>query len=247
MAGQSGNWKFRPGRVPSVAVLVLLPVLVSLGIWQLQRAEHKRDMFQDFETGAQTISVAGSSLLATLARLPRYQRIELAGRYESGRQFLLDNMTSDGVAGYHVLTPFAVDDAGARVLVNRGWIPRDFGTAILPNVAVGESERRVAGRIKRLPRPGLELSAADGALPEWPRVVQFPTMGELVDGLGVELAPRMVLLDPAAADGFIRDWQPTEFGPERHVGYAVQWFALAATLLIIYLALNLKRNGNDGR
>ncbi|MGD2032747.1 MAG: SURF1 family protein, partial [Gammaproteobacteria bacterium] len=58
---------------------------------------------------------------------------------------------------------------------------------------------------------------------------------------------RIVLLDASAEDGYLRNWAPTEFGPERHYGYALQWFALAATLVIIYVVLNVKRSGNDRR
>jgi surfeit locus 1 family protein len=171
----------------------------------------------------------------------------LSGHYLSDRQFLLDNMTDGGSAGYQVLTPFVPEGSDTWVLVNRGWIPKKFGTTLLPDVEVSESDRRVAGRITRLPRPGLELAGDPQAGPEWPRVTQFPTIEELAEALGADLAQRMVLLEPSAADGFLRKWNPVEFGPERHLGYAFQWFALAATLLIIYVGLNLKRSGNGGR
>jgi len=49
-----------------------------------------------------------------------------------------------------------------------------------------------------------------------------------------------VLLDPAAPDGYRRNWRPSDFGPERHIGYAFQWFALAVTLVILYLAWSFR-------
>jgi surfeit locus 1 family protein len=49
------------------------------------------------------------------------------------------------------------------------------------------------------------------------------------------------LLDPAEPDGYARHWAPPGFPPIRHIGYAVQWFALAAALLVIYLIMNIKR------
>jgi surfeit locus 1 family protein len=133
------------------------------------------------------------------------------------------------------------------VLVNRGWIPKAFGTSLLPDIRVSGQSRRIRGRITRLPRPGLELAGEAGPLPEWPRAVQFPVMEELAQALGEPLAARMVLLDEAEDDGYVRDWSPVELGPERHVGYALQWFAMSVTVLIIYLALNLKRIEDDGR
>jgi surfeit locus 1 family protein len=247
LAGRRGYWRFSPGRVPTVAVIVLLPILVWLGIWQLQRAEYKEVLAEDFAAGSETVFIDGPTLMSTLEKLARFQHVSLTGRYASDRQFLLDNMTDGGAAGYHVLTPFLAEGSDTWILVNRGWIPKSFGTSLLPDVAVNESNRRVAGRISRLPRPGLELEADSGGVPEWPRVVQFPTAAELAQTLGTAVPGRILLLDASAEDGYLRSWAPTEFGPERHYGYALQWFALAATLIIIYLALNLKRSGNDGR
>ena len=245
MAFMAGNWRFRPGRAPTLAVIVLCPLLASLGFWQLDRAAQKRQLAEGFASGSEAVSLAGASIGEDMAKLPRYQRVVTSGSYE-GRQFLLDNMTHDGMAGYQVLTPFRVEGSDVRVLVNRGWIPKAFGTSLLPDVRIGEESRRIRGRITRLPRPGLELTTDTRPLPEWPRVVQFPVMAELAEALGEPLAPRMLLLDAGESDGFVREWSPLEFGPERHVGYAMQWFAMSATVLIIYVALNLKRIDDDG-
>jgi len=242
-----GNWRFRPGRVPTLAVFLLCPLLALLGFWQLDRAEQKRQLQDAFDSGAETVVLEAASADQSIAELPRYQRVVMEGHYESGRQFLLDNMTHDGMAGYQVLTPFAPDGGDTRVIVNRGWIPKAFGTSLLPDVDVDENRRRVSGRITRLPRPGLELAAGAPALPEWPRVVQFPVMDELAGSLEAPLAARMLLLDAAEADGFVRDWRPVEFGPERHLAYAAQWFAMSATVMIIYVALNLSRSEDGGR
>jgi surfeit locus 1 family protein len=56
----------------------------------------------------------------------------------------------------------------------------------------------------------------------------------------------IVLLDQTEPFGFERIRQRNEFGPERHVGYAVQWFGLALTVLIIYFVVNFKRRSVDG-
>jgi len=70
-------------------------------------------------------------------------------------------------------------------------------------------------------------------------------MEELAQHLQRELAPVSVLLDAGAEDGYLRRWRPIEFGPDRHIGYAVQWFALALTLLIIYIVVNFRRSKDD--
>jgi len=64
-------------------------------------------------------------------RLPRYQHIEAGGRYDEGRQILIDNMVNDGRAGYFVITPFALT-GGGWLLVNRGWVPLGASRAVRP-------------------------------------------------------------------------------------------------------------------
>jgi len=226
--------RFRPGLPATVFTAFFLPVLLSLGSWQLGRAEEKRRMFADFEAGSGA-AVALADHPEGLAELTRYARVEAQGSYLPQRQFLLDNMVEGQQAGYRVLTPLLLAD-GRAVMVDRGWVPKAFGSgAGLPDIGVGGSPRAVTGRIDRLPRPGIELGGGSGD-GGWPRIVQFPLADELAEALGMPLVPGLVLLDPEAPDGYVRNWRPSDFGPERHVGYAVQWFALAVTLVIAYLA-----------
>lgn len=246
MVGRAGNPILRVSLAPTLVVAVLLPVLVGLGLWQLERAEEKRQIAAEFEAGADAVTMQDPGALRALAELPRFQGVRLSGRYVTQRQFLLDNMTDGGSAGYRVLTPLQAEGSDVWVIVDRGWVPRGFdGT--LPDVAVDERLRTVEGRTNRLPRPGLELAGATEVEGAWPRVVQFPRLADLETILGRPLAGAVVLLDPAADDGFLRRWQPVDFGPERHVGYAVQWFALAATLLIIFLYFNFIRSRHADR
>jgi len=225
--------RFRPGLPATVFTAFFLPVLLTLGTWQLGRAEEKRRMFADFEAGAGA-PVALADHPAGLEALTRYTRVEATGSYLPGRQFLLDNMVEEQQVGYRVLTPLLLRD-GRAVMVDRGWVPKAFGTGSgLPDIGVDDAARTVTGRIDRLPRPGIELDGGQGK--GWPRVVQFPSSDELSETLGLSLVPGLILLDPSAPDGFRRNWRPSDFGPERHVGYAVQWFALAVTLVILYLA-----------
>jgi surfeit locus 1 family protein len=227
-----------------LAMIVLLPLLAALGFWQLDRAAEKRVLMTDFENGSDAVSLDGQAGVAGLAELPRYQTVSLTGRFDGAHQFLIDNMTDGGSAGYHVLTPFVPQGASTWVLVNRGWVRKEFGTTMVPDVAVDESQRGLTGRLARLPRPGLDLDDRP-ATNNWPMVVQFPTMEELAEALQRELAPVSVLLAPDMEDGYLRRWRPAEFGPDRHIGYAVQWFALAVTLATIYLVLYFRRRRDD--
>jgi surfeit locus 1 family protein len=229
--------RFRPGIPATIFTAFFLPLLLVLGTWQLGRAVDKQALFDDFAAGGEAVALDGD--FRAFEALPRYAPVRATGIFLSERQFLLDNMVEGGQAGYRVLTPLLLGEARA-VIVDRGWVPRDFSAAGPPPVEVPESMRTVAGLLDRMPRPGIELDTA--IAPGWPKVVQFPTLDELSAELGLELVPGLLLLDPAEPDGYRRDWRPSDFGPERHIGYAVQWFALAVTLVILYLAWSFRQS-----
>lgn len=232
-----GRRRFAPSLAATLAVLAGLALLLWLGSWQLERAGQSRAQLAAYAGGDAAPRPLPPAVQA--GGVPRYARVRLTGRYLPQRQFLLDNMTHAGVAGFRVLTPF-LTDGGDTVLVDRGWVAPGASRAALPAVEVGGEARELTGRLDALPRPGIETGAgASGG--RWPRVVGFPKLAELSAALERSLYPQIVLLDAQASDGYLRDWRPGGMPPERHVGYALQWFALAATLLAGYVAASLRR------
>ena len=247
MSASPAPRRFAPPAWAVLLTAVALAAFVSLGSWQLGRAREKRALVAEFAAGSRdTVEANGLDL----GGLPRYQRVRLLGAYDPSRQVLLDNMPSAaGRPGYRVLTPLRRSDGRGWVMVDRGWVPLGTSREALPDVAVGAGERELSGVLDVLPEPGLRLgpAAATGAT-GWPRVLLFPTEADLESALGLELETRIVLLDADLPDGYERSWRPaTGFGPERHLGYALQWFAFAAVAVVIFIALNLRRPEPDGR
>jgi surfeit locus 1 family protein len=217
-----------------------LALLISLGRWQLARAEQKRVLFAEFAAGSDaTLSLSGTAA----EKLPRYQHVRVSGHFAGDHQFLLDNMMNGERAGFRVLTPFVLDDQ-RTVLVDRGWVPLGESRTDWPALTLANDTREIRGRVDELPAPGIRLSgpATESTPVSWPRLVNYPERPELETALGIKLYPRIVLLDRDQADGFTRDWVPPGFPPEHHIGYAVQWFAMALTLGILYLILSLRKN-----
>lgn len=233
-----GQRVFAPGLYAVAATVAALTGFAGLGTWQLDRAAEKRAVLAEYADGQRT-TVA---LTASAETLPRYQRVTASGRFDAMRQILLDNMPSAaGVPGYQVLTPFLLDDGGI-VLVNRGWIPLGRNRGAIPALEVAEEPRRIEGILDRLPVPGMRLGTPAEPAASWPRVLNFPEHPELAALYGPALLEPQLLLDPGAADGFARDWSVRiGVGPLRHVGYAIQWFALGAALIVIFFVVNLKR------
>jgi len=236
-----GSRIFTPRPFTTALTLVLLAALVSLGRWQLQRADQKRELFDAFAKGADATRLID---LET-PPLPRYRQIEARGSYDGSRQLLIDNMTSaDGRAGYFVVTPFALE-GGGWLLVNRGWVPLGASRAVLPAVGVAGDARRVFGRTDHLPSAGLRMGQPAALRPSYPAVASFPShadIEQLLRETSWTQAAELILLDRDQPDGYVRQWQPPGFPPLRHTAYAVQWFGLALALGVIYLVTNVRRS-----
>lgn len=238
----NGLARFRPAPLPTLAAALLFPALVWLGFWQLDRAGEKRALSSAFE------QASGRPLeLQEATAEDLYRRVRVSGRYDSERQFLIDNMVHQGRNGFYVLTPLTPAGGGSTLLVNRGWVPQDPARRQLPEIAVAQTPRELGGRVGRLPAAGLRLGETRAGAVSWPSVRQFPEIAELEQALGTKLRPWVLLLDPAAPGGYLREWRPPALGPERHLGYALQWFALAATLLVIWIVLTWKRSARERR
>lgn len=240
MSWRFGNRVFAPRGWGIAVTALLLTAFVSLGYWQIDRYREKQAMVESFAAGSESsVELAAQDVAA----LPRYQHVRVRGAYDPARQVLLDNMPSaTGRPGYRVLTPLRRPGSDVLLMVDRGWVPLGATREDLPDVSVRPDEREVSGKLDELPAPGLRLgdAAAPGST-SWPRVLNFPTRPELEAVLAAPVEPRVLLLDAGAADGFEREWRPAmRFGPERHLGYAIQWFALALTLTAIFVALSLR-------
>ncbi len=243
MALQLGSRTFAPS-LASLALALLGIVSVShLGVWQLGRAAEKRAILEQISAGE---SVTRPLVEADTA-LPRYQMVSATGHYDGSQQVLLDNMPSlRGMPGYRVLTPFQLS-SGGWILVDRGWLPMGPSRASLPNIDVDAQQRTITGRLDDVPRPGIRLGSPQSG-EGWPRVMNFPQHADLERVLNRRLGQRIVRLDPQQSDGFERSFaMRPDFGPSRHIAYAVQWFALAAAMLAIFVIVNLKstRHGDS--
>lgn len=217
-------------------------MLISLGRWQLRRADEKRALFDAFAAGTDATRVIDLST----PRVGRYRHVEVTGHYDRARQILIDNMSNAaGQAGYFVITPFALA-GGGWVLVNRGWVPVGE-RARRPDIDVAAGLRQLRGRADNLPQVGLQMGTRTVLAPPYPVVANFPTHTEIERLLHEDSwtpATPVVLLDAGEPDGYLRQWQPPGFPPMRHIGYAVQWFALALTLFVIYIVTNLHRDSD---
>jgi len=212
-------------------------LFVSLGTWQARKGMAKQAMaetLRDRRVESELISAAHAAPQGLELR-----RAQARGTYMADRQLLMDGQSNQHRPGYHVWTPLVLAD-DAAVLVDRGWIPQDRsgfdGSA--PGGPV-----TVAGSWRSLPAPGVRLEGTANCPAEkhFPAVVLYPTHDELECLLGRPVVGGLLLMDPEAAGGYVREWTDFGFPPQRHYGYAFQWFAMAAAVLAIFFVVNRKR------
>lgn len=240
MALRIGRFQFRATVLSAALVLLMCALLLSLGFWQLDRAQQKRVLQQAYDSRRDD---APMQIRDDAAAAPawRYRRAQATGEYLADRQFLLDNRVHQGRVGYHVLTPLRLQRSGVVLLVNRGWVPQGATRADLPALPAPQTEVRIEGLIDFPPDKVFALGEGEDRDPGWPKVLQRVRPDLQAQQLGARLLPLVLLLGPEQPHGFVRDWNPIVMGPERHVGYAVQWFALAAALMILYILAHVRR------
>ncbi|MBW4050389.1 MAG: SURF1 family protein [Proteobacteria bacterium] len=238
-----GRRRFAPSAAFTVLMLVLCLAFAALGHWQWRRGTARAAQQARFERGAREVLSLGS---ASLDRVPDYQRVSLTGTYDPAHQFLIDNMSHQGLDGYQVLTPLE-RPGGAVVLVDRGWVPFLGNRSHLPDISLKSTGSvTVLGRVGDLPVAGLAFGRAPPpASGPWPKVTSFPSLEELSRALGRPLAPHVILLDPHAPDGYVRDWQLPGMPAMRNFAYAFEWWCFAVAAVVIWLMVSSKRQARS--
>lgn len=213
----------------TLVALALAALCLRLGFWQWHRGLDREAAWQRFARGAdRVLDLDERGGTRDPGAVALFQRVRVSGRLDGAHQFLLDNLTYRGRAGYEVLTPLERDGAPS-LLVDRGWVPFTGSRARLPDVAVESAPVSVTGRMAPLPAAGLASGRAPpDSSARWPKVTSYPNILELRAALGEPLAERILLLDPAEPRGFAREWRPPGLAPARHFAYAIEWWVFAS-------------------
>ncbi len=242
-----GPYRFAPSLWPSVAFAMVFPLLLGLGLWQTERAGAKQELLDQraARDAMAPLRLAGSG---ELTASDRFRAARVSGRYADQQQWLLDNRVYKGQAGYHVFTPFVMQgEESPRLLVNRGWVAVGASREFLPLLPLPEGDVTLSGHLDRPASVGLILGEVPLQSIEDRVLVQSLDIAALGRVRGMDLLPYALVIDDGQAGGLSYDWSPRpEMGPEKHLGYAVQWFGLAVALLIIYLGVNTRRDDGDG-
>ncbi len=229
---------FEPHFWPTLLVLIFLVGLILLGFWQLKRYHFKKELLEHYQKVTQLSPIPLKAIQGM--KDIRYQPVKIRGHYLNSKSLLLENRFYNDRLGYDVLTPFQVSDTKKIVLVNRGWVPKPAGN-IRPNIKSATETLEITGNIQIPEKYTFILGKNILNAKTYPIEVQKIDIAEFASLMNLPFYPFFLHLNLKDPSGFVREWQPITVMPERHMGYAIQWFLLGLTLLLGYFFLSCKR------
>ena len=201
-------------------------LFISLGFWQIERAESKALKMKAFNEMQKSPPIALNDLSAA------WSRIFVEGFYDSSRQILIDNQINDGQVGYKIYTPFYFDDKA--IFVDRGWIPRGKTRSELPDIDFQSDRLRIVGSLLK---PEKEVLAGDDIFTKnWPIVSQTKLPNIIETKFNKDFSDSVIVLEPGS--NFLREYiplQPFVISPTKHYGYALQWFTMSMVLFSMFI------------
>lgn len=224
--------------------LVAIAILLALGFWQLDRAHQKQQYLQSYQQNQQLPPLSLAQVPQDYASA-RFQRVSVRGSWDAQHQFFLENQRYQKQEGYFVITPLRIQGSNTVLLVNRGWVPLGAQRSQLPTLPPVSGTITIIGLLQLFPSKHFVLKTIND--PNWPSRIQKLDPSELAEKLHTSIYPYYLLLLPDQQQGFVRDWQISVAGPEKHWGYAFQWFALAVTLFIMWILILRKKRHSRKR
>ena len=222
--------------LPSILIFITFSILITLGFWQLNRAEEKRII----EKTIVRLNKQPAELVKELNTIENkeYQQVLLRGNFDTSKQFIFDNQTVKGNAGYYVLLPLVLEDKKA-ILVNLGFLPWNNNRNNI--VSIKNLTTKTVTIKATLSKPIKRVELKQQQLTKnFPVLIQAIDIEKLSNLSGYNIIPMIALLDINEKYGFYRQWKPFYGSVDKHIGYAIQWFLMAIALIIIAIRIFIK-------
>jgi len=226
---------WQPNKKLLLLSLCLFPLLITLGFWQLDRADEKQRIVEQHRTNQQAPPAAVQDLAA--ADNLQYRSAWLQGQLDGDRRLILDNRVRNGRPGYEILEALTVEGLGKKILVNRGWVPASLDRSKLPDVESLVGTAPLRGSLYQT-LGGYRLDDGIGRATEWPTRVGWVSAARAEELYGEAFFPYQLRLDQDSPGALQTGWAAVSVQPAKHTGYAVQWFVMALVLLLMTLIAN---------
>jgi cytochrome oxidase assembly protein ShyY1 len=236
-AQKTNGFKWQPNAKLLVFSLLMLPLLLSLGSWQLQRGDEKQQIVDHHTRNQQLSPVVTTEELAS-GEDQQYRLAWIRAKVDNQRVIILDNKVKNGRPGYEILQSVTLSGEREKLLINRGWVEASLDRDILPSIAPIEGEVQLRGYLYRALKGGYRLDDGIRQVQDWPSRVGWITLERAEELFNESFMPYQLRLDQDSIGALKTGWATVAVQPEKHVGYAVQWFAMAITLLIMTIIAN---------
>ncbi|RYX92032.1 MAG: SURF1 family protein [Comamonadaceae bacterium] len=235
------DWRFWAITLAAVAGCA---IAVSLGFWQLSRAAQKEALQAAINAQKQLPPMGADALVQAPDPAPLfYRQATLRGTWVPAHTVFLDNRQLNGKPGFFVMTPLQLAAGGRAVIVQRGWVQRNFtNRAQLPQVPTPVGEVEVTGRIAPPPSKLYDFKGAEAG-----PIRQNLDLAMFRQETGLPLLEMSLLQTSAPSDGLQRDWPDANLGVGKHYGYTFQWWGLAALIATLYVWFQIVRRIRNAR
>ncbi|MGM9425616.1 SURF1 family protein [Hydrogenophaga sp. MI9] len=215
----------------TAATAVASALTASMGVWQLSRADQKRTLEAQITQRSVLPPLDAAALLSAQDHEGQlHRRVVLRGRWMPAASVFLDNRPMAGHSGFILVTPLKLSGLPQAVLVQRGWVPRDFQDRNkVPEVVTTADDVEIEGRLAPPPSRLFDFGAVETG-----RIRQNLALDTVVRETGVPMPAVSVLQTGTSSEGLLREWPRFEADVHKHLGYAAQWFAMSALCVGLY-------------
>ena len=218
----------------TAAAVATMAATAALGRWQLDRAAQKEALQAVIDARIHLPPLeadAFEQMVASGTAEALHRRVVLRGHWVARNTVFLDNRQMQGRQGFIVVTPLQPEHSPAAILVQRGWVPRDFSDRTrLPEVTTPNGLVTVEGRIAPPPSKLYQFKGVDTG-----PIRQNLDLAAFRLETGLPLLEASVLQTGAPSEGLLREWAAPNLGVDKHYGYAFQWFGLCALVVGLYV------------
>ena len=230
--------------IPTLITVFFVILMLNLGFWQLRRAEQKIHLLELLSND----NITQISDKSQLIKLPKYANITLRGHFLTAPQLLLDNQVNNGKQGYHVFTPFMIDKLNTFIMVNRGWLSK--ASLSTTKLTLDTTSVTIGGKLNSTPQVGIQLGEIVLDKNKTQQIITYYDdekishflHAALCKDLNCVVSAKILWLNKDYPNAFNRNWNPIVMLPSKHVGYAVQWFAMSFVLVLVFVYWLRKQN-----
>ena len=216
--------------------------LNELGFWQVSRAQEKQQILNKLANSDGPVLTSLNSVNSE--QIDNFAKLELNTSLMMPNNLLIENKIQNGKLGYHVLNLLKDDKSGRIFLVNRGWVEGKANRQELPYLKLPPEIWQVKGRLYKI---NPDVLSGNAEIENHGKILRLPildsyTLELLTAHFELPIEPFILRLDSDVSDVYEIDWEWVSMSPEKHLGYAFQWFALSLTFLLASLYVLVKKN-----